>query len=122
MSDRETRKAARQCDDDTSRKGFTRRKPREISGRMETATSGKAFMRANGLSVSLLTWVYELSPLVPNGTVVDFQAFLISCLARDLGTRKCLYCLGRFLIKRGSILPGRLATRQLAIFSSMVWA
>ena len=57
-----------------------------------------------------------------NGTVVDFQAFLISCLARDLGTGKCLYCLGRFLIKRGSILPGRLATRQLAIFSSMVWA
>ena len=57
-----------------------------------------------------------------NGTVVDFQAFLISCLARDLCTRKCLYCLGRFLIKRGSILPGRLATRQLAIFSSMVWA
>ena len=49
MSDRETRKAARQCDDDTSRKGFTRRKPREISGRMETATSGKAFMRASCL-------------------------------------------------------------------------
>ena len=44
---------------------------------------------------------------IPKGTVVNFQAFLISCLARALGTRKCLYCLGRFLFKHGSILPGR---------------
>ena len=55
---------------------------------------------------SVFTVSVSLSVLGTNGTVVDFQAFLISCLARDLGTRKCLYCLGRFLIKRGSILPG----------------